>query len=91
MWDYPVSFGFDGYHRAHDRESDVGYGYSEKRTGGDLRLGKEFNEYLRGDMLYRIEEVDISNVSSDATNDLRKEVGKNIISSMQFGLTKDAR
>lgn len=91
MWDYPVSFGFDAYRRAHDRESDVGYGYSEKRTGGDLRLGKELNEYLRGDMLYRIEEVDISNVSSDATNDLRKEIGKNIISSMQFGLTKDTR
>ena len=91
MWDYPVSFGFDAYRRAHDRESDVGYGYSEKRTGGDLRLGKELNEYLRGDMLYRIEEVDISNVSSDATNDLRKEIGKNIISSLQFGLTKDTR
>lgn len=91
VYDYPVSFGFDAYRRAHSRETDVGYGFSEKRTGGDLRLGKEMNEYLRADMLYRIEEVDISDVSSDATNDLRKEIGVNIISSMQFGLTKDTR
>ncbi|OGX61302.1 MAG: outer membrane protein assembly factor BamA [Omnitrophica WOR_2 bacterium RIFOXYC2_FULL_45_15] len=91
MWDYPVSFGFDAYRRARDRETDVGYGYSEKRTGGDLRLGKELNEYLRADTMYKIEEVDISNASSDATADLIKEVGTNIISSMQFGLTRDTR
>ena len=91
MFDYPVSFGFDAYRRARNRETDVGYGYGEKRTGGDLRLGKELNEYLRADTMYRIEEVDISNVSGNATADLIKEVGTNIISSMQFGLTRDTR
>jgi len=89
VFDYPVSFGFDAYRRVRDRETDVGYGYSEKRTGGDLRLGKELTEYLRGDAMYRIEEVNISSVSDDATNDLKKETGSNVISSLQLGLTKD--
>lgn len=91
MFDYPVSFGFDGYSRSRDRETDVGFGYNEKRSGGDLRLGKELNEYLRGDMLYRIEEVTISSVSDDATADLKKEIGSNLISSLQLGLTQDTR
>ncbi|HAJ57782.1 MAG TPA: outer membrane protein assembly factor BamA [Candidatus Omnitrophica bacterium] len=89
IFDHPVSFGFDLYKRTHDKESDVGYGYKEIRTGGDLRLGKEFNEYLRGGLTYRLEEVDISNVSTTATPDLKTEEGKNLISSMQFALTRD--
>ena len=91
MFDYPVSFGFDGYRRVRDRETDVGFGYNEKRTGGDLRLGREMGEYLRTDMMYRLEEVTISSVSDNATADLKKEVGANVISSMQLGLTRDTR
>ncbi len=91
MFDYPVSFGFDGYRRVRDRETDVGFGYNEKRAGGDLRLGKELGEYVRADALYRAEEVDISSVSDDATNDLKKEIGSNIISSFAIGLTRDTR
>ncbi len=91
MFDYPVSFGFDAYRRVRDREGDIGYGYSEKRTGGDLRLGKEVSEYLRADMMYRLEEVDISNVSSVASQALIDERGKNVISSLQFGLSQDTR
>jgi outer membrane protein insertion porin family len=67
----------------------VGYGYVEKRTGGDLRLGKEFNEYVKGGVTYRLEEVDISDVDVNATADLRSEQGKNLISSMEFYLTRD--
>lgn len=91
MFDYPVSFGFDGYRRVHDRETDVGFGYNEKRSGGNLRLGREFGEYVRADAMYRIEDVTISSVSDEATNDLKKEVGSNVISSLQLGITRDTR
>lgn len=91
LFGYPLSFGFDAYRRIRDRETDVGFGYNEKRSGGDLRLGKELGEYLRTDTMYRIEDVDISSVSDDATSDLKKEVGSNIISSLQTGLTYDSR
>ncbi|MFC1709460.1 outer membrane protein assembly factor BamA [Candidatus Omnitrophota bacterium] len=91
LFDRPLSFGFDAYKKAHDKESDVGYGYSETRIGGALRLGKEFSEFIRGTATYRIEEIDISDVDVTATNDLKKEVGVNTLSSMEFTLTRDTR
>lgn len=91
MFDYPVSFGFDLYRRTHKRDTDVGYGYDEKVTGGDLRLGKELSEYLRGDLMYRLDELDIKNASSDASQDLKDEVGKNLVSVVTPSLTYDSR
>lgn len=89
IFDHPISFGFDVYKRTHDKEANVGYGYVEKRTGGDLRLGKEFSEFIKGGMTYRLEEVDISDVEAAAQADLKSEEGKNHISSMEFVLTRD--
>lgn len=89
MLDHPVAFGFDAYNRIHDKNSDVGFGYVENRLGGDLRLGKDFTEYIKGGMTYRLERVDISDVDPSATADLQSEVGQNLISSMEFSLTRD--
>ena len=91
MFDYPVSFGFDLYRRTHQRDTDVGYGYDEAVTGGDLRLGKELSEYLRGDLTYRLDQIKISNPSTDATSDLLNEVGTNLISVISPALTFDSR
>jgi len=91
VFDRPVSFGFDLYKTVHDRETDVGYGYSEERFGGDLRLGRQFSEYIRGGITYRLEEVDISDVSEDASNDLKNEAGNNLLSSLEFSLERDTR
>lgn len=91
IFDQPVLFGFDAYRRTHSRESSVGYGYEERRTGGDLRLGKEFTEYVRGDLMYKLEEVSISDLSDDATEDLVKERGDNWISSLMLAFAYDTR
>jgi outer membrane protein insertion porin family len=91
LFDYPIAFGFDLYSYSHERESDVGYGYDEERTGGNIRLGKELTEYLRANFSYRYDIIKISDVSADATNDLKKEEGENTISSVTFGLTQDKR
>lgn len=91
MFDYPVSFGFDAYKREHKRDEDIGYGYDEKITGGDLRLGRELSDYLRADFMYRLDQMDISNITEEASDDLKKEFGKNYISSGQFALTFDSR
>jgi len=87
----PISFGFDGYRRERERESDIGYGYDEKITGGDLRLGKEITEYIRTDFTYRYDILEISNVNEDATNDLKREEGENKISSVELMFTFDSR
>ncbi|MGB2706050.1 MAG: outer membrane protein assembly factor BamA, partial [Candidatus Omnitrophota bacterium] len=89
--DYPLSFGFDGYHRTHLRRTQVGYGYKEARTGGDLRFGKEFLEYFNGNLMYKLEHVDISDVSAEASQDLRDEAGKNWLSSLMLGVNFDNR
>jgi outer membrane protein insertion porin family len=92
VFDYPVSFGFDLYRRTHKRESDVGYGYDESVTGGDIRLGKEISEYWKTGLTYRYDTIKISNISIDAsTTDLLDEVGTNSISSIDYGLTYDSR
>jgi outer membrane protein insertion porin family len=91
LFDYPVSFGFDLYKHTRDRDTDVGYGYDEKVTGGDIRLGKEISEYLRVDLMYRRDQIDITNISDDASTDLTEEYGENTISSITPSLTYDSR
>lgn len=91
IFDNPLSFGFDGYRTVHTRESDVGYGYDEKRLGGDLRLAKDLSEYLHANTKYTLEEITISNINDSATNELKKEAGKNTISRLGLGLAEDRR
>jgi outer membrane protein insertion porin family len=91
LFDYPVSFGFDLYKHTHDRDSDVGYGYNEDITGGDIHLGKELSEYVTGTVTYRHDTIKISDVESTASQDLKDEQGTNVESSMEFGLTYDSR
>ncbi|MCX5696017.1 MAG: outer membrane protein assembly factor BamA [Candidatus Omnitrophica bacterium] len=90
LFDYPVSFGFDAYRRTHKRDTDLGYGYDEDITGGDLRLGKELSEYLRGDLIYRLDNVKISNID-DTNSELEQERGTNTISSLTPSITFDNR
>ncbi|MCX5699722.1 MAG: outer membrane protein assembly factor BamA [Candidatus Omnitrophica bacterium] len=91
MFDYPVAFGFDLYRRTHTRDTESGYGYDEAVTGGDLRLGKELSEYLRGDLIYRLDQIKISNPTDDASQDLKNEVGTNVISVISPSFTYDSR
>ena len=91
VFDYPISFGFDAYRHTREREEDVGYAYDEKITGGDLRLGKELSEYIRGNITYRYDVIEISNVDPAASTALLKETGTNTVSSLTPGLTFDSR
>ncbi|MFQ5680735.1 MAG: outer membrane protein assembly factor BamA [Candidatus Omnitrophota bacterium] len=91
IFDRPLSFGFDAYNTARRRSSLVGYGYDEERAGGDLRFGKELSEFVRAGLTYRLEDVTIGNVPSDATDDLKSEEGSNLISSLGLNLTRDTR
>jgi outer membrane protein insertion porin family len=93
MFDYPVSFGFDLYRRTHSRDSESGYAYDEAVTGGDLRLGKELSEYLRGDLVYRLDNIDISNLADNSSADLNEEAAESpyLVSVFTPSLTYDSR
>ncbi|MFH0838912.1 MAG: outer membrane protein assembly factor BamA [Candidatus Omnitrophota bacterium] len=85
----PVSFGFDLYRRTQYRSGTSGFSYDEQRTGGDVRLGRSFGEFNRGELTYRLEEVKISDVPADASEDFTAEEGANVLSSLNFLFSRD--
>ncbi|MDP2652967.1 MAG: outer membrane protein assembly factor BamA [Candidatus Omnitrophota bacterium] len=91
LFDYPISGGFDAYRSERSRERDVGYAYDEKRTGGDIRFGKQFTEYFSGSVMYGRENVTIDNFEANVSADLLAEQGKNTISRVSFNLSRDSR
>ncbi|MBI4436323.1 MAG: outer membrane protein assembly factor BamA [Candidatus Omnitrophica bacterium] len=91
MFDRPISFGFDLYHATRERSGTSGFGYDEERLGGDVRLGKAFGEYNRGNLMYKIEQVEISDIPTTASSALKAEEGKNTVSSIEAKLTRDTR
>ena len=72
IFGYPLSFGFDAYSRTWERSGTTGYAYDEERRGGDIRLGKEFTELVRADLMYRFENVEISNLPDNPSPDFKK-------------------
>jgi len=91
IFNKPISFGFDLYRNTRERSGTSGYSYDQRRTGGDLRLGKAFGEFNRADIKYTLEEVKISNVQPGASAALLAEVGVNTLSSMELRLKRDTR
>ena len=91
VFGYPYSFGFDLYRKEFNKSSNSGYFFSEVKTGGDLRLGKEFTEYDKGLLVYKLEQVKISDIPDDASQALKDEIGSNVTSSMALTLTHDQR
>lgn len=91
VFGYPYSFGFDVYRREFNRSGNAGYFFDQRKTGFDLRLGKEFTEYDSALLMYKLEEVKISDVQEGASQALRDEEGKNTTSSTALTLTHDER
>ena len=87
----PYLFGTDLYRTSHTASTDIGWAYSETRTGGDVKLGKELTEHLRADAMYSLEDIKIGDVPSNASQDFQNEQGSNIISAGSLQLTQDTR
>ncbi|MBU1084235.1 MAG: outer membrane protein assembly factor BamA [Candidatus Omnitrophota bacterium] len=88
---YPYLLGFDLYREEHNKSGTSGYDYDEKRTGGALRLGKDFTDELSAGLKYNLEEVKISDLPTDAAQDLKDEAGTNMISRLTSSLQYDTR
>ena len=91
IFDYPVSAGFDLFVTSLTKDSSTGYAYGERRTGGDLRLGKSFNDNFNLGGYYRLEQIKINNVNSKVSADLAAEEGTNVVSSVGVSTTHDYR
>ncbi|MFH1836607.1 MAG: outer membrane protein assembly factor BamA [Candidatus Omnitrophota bacterium] len=87
----PYLFGFDVYREEHNKSGTSGYDYDETRTGGALRLGKDITDELGVGLKYNLEEVKISDLPSDYTEDLKDEEGTNMISRLTGSVQYDTR
>lgn len=89
IFDHPVSGGFDAFRTERDKERDIGYAYNEAKTGGGMRFGKQFSEYLSGGVSYKFEKVTIEDLDADVSADLAAEAGTNNVSAAGFTVTMD--
>lgn len=88
LFDRPISFGIDLFRRDSRFLSDV---YNERRTGGDVRLGKKLMEFVRADLTYKLERDEIRDVSANASDLIKREAGTFDVSSVELALTRDTR
>jgi outer membrane protein insertion porin family len=84
---YPYAAGIDLYHE------DVGYftTYSYRILGGDLRFGKELTEDIRVDAMYKLETINIFNVTENASLFIKEQEGTKTTSALSFTLSMDTR
>lgn len=82
--DKDLTLGFDLYRT--DREWPS---FSEKRTGGNLKLGVPLSEKLRAFFLYRYEDKEIYDVSATASRFVQEQVGTSTLSSITSMLRRD--
>ncbi len=91
IFDFPLLFGADLYRQEHTKDSDSGWDYDELRTGGSLRLGKDITDEWTTGVIYNLEEVKISDIPDDASQDLKDEIGTNYLSRVTWNLQFDNR
>ena len=66
--------------------------YKEKRTGGDLILGKAFTEYVSGSVSYTLEDILIYDVTSrDPLIQQQASLGNTLTSKVGLSLARDSR
>lgn len=84
---YPYSAGFDVY------REQVGYfdTYSYKTLGGDLRLGKRLTKRTRLDAMYKLETVNVYDVTDYASTFIKEQEGRKTTSALSLTLSMDTR
>jgi len=84
LFDIPLSLGFDVF-----KTQRIYQDFTRESVGGAFRFGYEFYEHVRGNVMYKYEDVEISDVSSDAPITLKAEEGRSTTSSVTFSVVRD--
>lgn len=84
--DTQISLGIEAFNRRFDYES-----FESRETGGALRFSRALGEYLRVGLGYRYEDIDISNVSEDASQRIKDLAGRSTSSVITPSVAWDAR
>jgi len=83
---YPYAAGFDLYDE--NREFDT---YSYKIVGGDIRFGKELTEVIRADTMYKLEKIDVHDVTEGSSRFIKEQEGKKTTSALSLFFSMDTR
>ncbi len=86
LFDIPLSAGIDIYNW--DRDFDT---YDKDSIGGGLRFSYPVFDFTRVYLNYSFENADITNVESDAPDDIKDLEGENIESALKLALRYDSR
>jgi outer membrane protein insertion porin family len=65
--------------------------YSYKITGGDIRFGRELTDIIRIDAMYKLENIDVYNVTDDASTYIKQQEGKKTTSAVSISPSIDTR
>ncbi len=87
--DRELSAGFDLYKITQDFRSESSF--DRETNGGRLRAGYAISEHLNHSLYYSIEDVSITNITSDASRYIREQEGSNLTSLVGHALTYDMR
>lgn len=63
--------------------------YDYKRTGGNVSLIKPLTDDVKGTVKYRLENTDVTNITTGASTYIKQQEGTNLISSITLGLNKN--
>jgi len=83
---YPYRAGIDLYNERRDWST-----YSYKKTGGDLRFGKELTDWIRVDAMYQLYTNNVYNLSDYASYFIIAQAGKATTSAISLTPSYDTR
>jgi len=63
--------------------------YDYKRTGGNVSLIKPLTDDVKGTVKYRLENTDVTNITTGASTYINQQEGTNLISSITLGLNEN--
>ncbi len=86
--DRKLSLGVDLFRRDRRFLSDE---YDQINTGGRITLGKPLGNFNRLNVFYGLEEIEVSDVDDDASDEIKAEEGTNIKSQVGLELIHDSR
>jgi len=86
--DKKLSLGVSAFQRDVRYFSDE---YDQRNTGASIGLGIPVGGYWRSKLTYSLDEIDVRNVSTNASELIRIEAGESLRSSLSLSFTRDSR
>ena len=87
--DRNLAAGFDLFHIRNNNQQIAAY--SERRTGGALRIGYEFNEHLRQAWTYSLVSRNVYDIQSGASVYITNQTGQSLLSQLGTTVSIDYR